>query len=95
MNVLGAWLSIYVAVFLLEHWLFRRGSFANYDLATYNDPRGLPHGFAAIAAGCAGAVGAVTGLAQVWWTGPIAGKIGPFGGDVSWLLCFVSERFHL
>lgn len=92
MNVLGAWLSIYVAVFLCEHLIFRKGRWANYDLAAYNDAKRMPIGLAAVAAGCCGAVGAITGLAQVWWIGPIASHIGPFGGDVSWLLCFVSGR---
>jgi purine-cytosine permease-like protein len=87
MNVLGAWLSIYVAVFCIEHWIFRRNSFANYDLDAYDDAKRMPMGLAALGAGCCGAVGAITGLAQVWWTGPIAKHIGQFGGDVSWLLC--------
>jgi len=87
MNVLGAWLSIYITVFCLEHWIFRKNNFANYDLDGYNDPKRIPMGLAAVAAGCCGAVGAITGLAQVWWTGPIAAKIGMFGGDLSWLLC--------
>jgi purine-cytosine permease-like protein len=87
MNVLGAWLSIYATVFVLEHVAFRRNSFAEYDLDAYNDRKRMPVGLAALGAGCCGAVGAITGLAQVWWIGPIAAKLGDFGGDVSWLLC--------
>lgn len=93
MNVLGAWLSIYIAVYMTEHLLFRRGSFAAYDLTAYDDPARLPPGFAAFGAGCVGAVGAIVGLAQVWWTGPVARHIGEFGGDVSWVLCLVSPSF--
>jgi purine-cytosine permease-like protein len=87
MNVLGAWLSIYATVILMEHLIFRRNAFSSYDLTAYNDPKRMPLGIAALGAGCCGAVGAITGLAQVWWVGPIAEKIGDFGGDVSWLLC--------
>jgi purine-cytosine permease-like protein len=89
MNVLGAWLSIYATVFVLEHLAFRRNNFAAYDLDAYADPKRLPLGLAALGAGCCGAVGAITGLAQVWWVGPIAAKFGPFGGDLSWILCVV------
>jgi purine-cytosine permease-like protein len=49
----------------------------------------MPLGLAALGAGACGAVGAITGLAQVWWIGPIAARIGDYGGDVSWLLCLV------
>lgn len=65
MNVLGAWLSIYATVFVAEHLVFRKNSFAEYDLDAYDDPTRMPLGLAALGAGCFGAVGAITGLAQV------------------------------
>ncbi|KLO05340.1 hypothetical protein SCHPADRAFT_896342 [Schizopora paradoxa] len=37
--------------------------------------------------GCAGAgAGAVVGMAEVWYVGPIGRKIGEFGGDLSFEL---------
>lgn len=42
----------------------------------------LPLGAAGIFAGCCGVAGAVVGMAQVWYIGPIGGKLGPFGGDL-------------
>jgi purine-cytosine permease-like protein len=45
---------------------------------------------AAIGAFCFGIAGMVTGMSQVWFTGPIALKAGepPFGGDVGFELGF-------
>ena len=42
----------------------------------------LPLGAAGIFAGCCGVAGAVVGMAQVWYIGPIGAKLGPFGGDL-------------
>lgn len=42
----------------------------------------LPIGAAGIFAGCCGAAGAVVGMAEVWYVGPIGAKLGPFGGDL-------------
>ena len=39
-------------------------------------------GIAGIVAGCCGVAGAVVGMAQVYYTGPIAKKIGMFGADL-------------
>ncbi|KIR69474.1 cytosine permease [Cryptococcus bacillisporus CA1873] len=91
LNVLGYWLSIYATVVIEEHFIFRKGQYENYEAAsTWNQSDRLPVGFAAIAAGCCGVAGAVLGMAQVWFIGPIGKKVGgtadPFGGDIGWLL---------
>ncbi|OWZ31979.1 cytosine permease [Cryptococcus neoformans c8] len=93
LNVLGYWLSIYATVVIEEHFIFRKGRYENYEAAsTWNRSDRLPVGFAAIAAGCCGAAGAVLGMAQAWFTGPIGKKVGgtadPSGGDIGWLLAF-------
>ncbi|KAK8850425.1 hypothetical protein IAR55_004343 [Kwoniella newhampshirensis] len=91
LNVLGYWLAIYVTVVLEEHFIFRKGRYDNYNAAeAWNNKALLPVGYAAICAGCVGVAGAVLGMAQVWYIGPIGAKVGgtadPFGGDVGWLL---------
>ncbi|WVN89838.1 uncharacterized protein L203_105068 [Cryptococcus depauperatus CBS 7841] len=91
LNVLGYWLSIYATVVLEEHFIFRKGQYDNYEAAEcWNRSDRLPVGFAALGALCFGVAGAVTGMAQVWYIGPIGKKVGgaadPFGGDVGWLL---------
>lgn len=53
------------------------------------NPKLLPPGFAAIGAFLFGGMGAVLGMAQMWFTGPI-GKLcgGKTGGDVGFELGF-------
>jgi purine-cytosine permease-like protein len=42
----------------------------------------MPIGIAGFLAFAAGIAGAVVGMQETWWTGPIARKIGAYGGDV-------------
>jgi len=42
----------------------------------------MPVGVAGFAAFAAGIAGAVIGMDETWWVGPIARKIGGYGGDV-------------
>ncbi|SGY60748.1 BQ5605_C007g04480 [Microbotryum silenes-dioicae] len=87
--ILAYWLIIYSVVLLEEHYIFRKGSFARgYDLDAYNTPSKLPIGLAAIGAICFGIAGAVVGMSQTWYVGPIGKMIGPppFGGDIGFEL---------
>ncbi|KAK5945564.1 Purine-cytosine permease fcy21 [Knufia obscura] len=88
MLVIAYWLAIYEAISLPEHFIFR-GGFSGYAPETYDQPAKLPPSFAALFAFCCGIAGAVVGMAQVWWLGPIGGLIGgEFGGDVGFELAF-------
>ena len=81
MAIIGQWLSIFCMVVLQEHFIFRKGKFANYDAEhTWNDIHALPWGLGALPAFIAGAVGAWAGMAEVWYIGPI-GKL--VGGDAN------------
>ncbi|ROV99339.1 hypothetical protein VSDG_04000 [Cytospora chrysosperma] len=88
MLLIGYWLAIYEGVALTEHFVFRRG--AGYDVRDHDAPGRLPPGLAALGAFVVGAVGAVLGMAQVWFTGPV-GRLcggGELGGDVGFELGF-------
>ncbi|KAI8626637.1 purine-cytosine permease [Xylariaceae sp. FL1651] len=86
--IIGYWLAIYEGVSLTEHFAFRRG-FKGYWPDDYVIPKRLPPGYAAISAFAAGVAGAVLGMAQVWFTGPIGKLCGAeFGGDVGFELAF-------
>lgn len=87
MNLIGYWLAIYTAIALSEHF-FYIGGLDNYDIEAYLDPSKLPPGIAAIFSFACGVAGAILGMSQVWWTGPIAKKIGEFSGDVGFELAF-------
>ncbi|KAJ7306931.1 putative cytosine-purine permease [Mycena albidolilacea] len=91
MNVLGYWLSIFVTVVLLEHFVFRGGDFARYDAAeSWNKPERVPIGIAAVIAFLFGALGTAMGMAQIWYIGKIGALVGgaanPFGGDIGFEL---------
>lgn len=88
LGILGYWLAIFVTIIIEEHFIFRKGKFANYHAAeTWNDRHRLPIGLGAMAAFCFGVAGIVVGMCQVWFTGPL-GKLvgGPRGGDIGFEL---------
>lgn len=91
MLLIGYWLAVYEGVALTEHVVFRRGSMAAaaYRPEDYDAPARLPPGYAALAAFLCGVLGAVLGMAQTWYVGPVAKLCGgEFGGDVGFELAF-------
>lgn len=88
MLIIGYWLAIYESVAIAEHVIFRKG-FQGYIPAHYDQPDRLPPSFAALGAFCFGVFGAVMGMAQVWFTGPVGKAVGGlFGGDIGFQLAF-------
>lgn len=87
MNLIGYWLAIYTAISLSEHFIYI-GGFSNYNTEIYDAADQLPPGIAALVAFAAGIAGAVVGMNQTWWAGPIAKKIGEYYGDVGFELSF-------
>jgi NCS1 nucleoside transporter family len=85
LGVIGYWSAAFIGIVLVEHLLFRRGSFIAYtkDGEAWDDPRQLPPGFAAMGAAllCLGLV--VPGMAQIWYTGPIGETTGDIGFEVA------------
>lgn len=62
----------------------------NYDPTIYTNARLLPPGVAAVGAFLFGVLGAVIGMSQAWFVGPVAIHIGepPYGGDIGFELAF-------
>ncbi|KAI9000120.1 purine-cytosine permease-like protein [Hyaloraphidium curvatum] len=81
--VIGYWGTIYVTVTCIDCFIRDRKGWPVHD---WNAPDKLPYGFAASAALVLGIVGAVLGMAQVWYIGPVGALFGPYGGDVGWLM---------
>lgn len=89
MLVIGYWLAIYEGVALTEHFLFRVWTRYGYDVEEYDVPGRLPPGMAAVSAFGVGVVGAVLGMAQVWFTGPVGALCGgELGGDIGFEMAF-------
>ena len=79
--LMGYWVAIWIAVILEEQVIFRRRR--GYDWTVWNEQSKLPIGIAALITFLVGWVGAILCMAQVWYVGPIADKVGEYGADVS------------
>ncbi|KAJ8111468.1 hypothetical protein OPT61_g5941 [Boeremia exigua] len=78
--LMGYWVSIWIAIVLEEHFIFRRKTGWNWDV--WNQQNKLPLGIAAFIAFVVGWVGAILCMAQVWYYGPIALLVGTYGADM-------------
>ncbi|ANB15121.1 Fcy22p [Sugiyamaella lignohabitans] len=88
MDLLSYEISIYLGVFLSEHFIYRQG-FKGYDGDSYNIKSRLPIGLAAIFGWVCGVAGAVVGMNEVYWVGPIAKLISDEEpGDLGIVLAF-------
>ncbi|CAM9019590.1 unnamed protein product [Wickerhamomyces anomalus] len=68
-----------------------RGKKQNYNWDAWNNYQVLTHGYAAIFAFLCGVVGAVIGMAQVYYIGVVAKNFGSAGGDIAmWLTMGIS-----
>jgi len=85
LGIIGYWSGAYSIILTTEHFLFRSGNTANYDIAVWNKPRKLPVGLAAFLSLAIGFGVAVPAMDQVWYTGPIAKKTGDLGFELAFL----------
>lgn len=86
MNVIGYWSTIFAAIVIMEHVVFRKNDLGRYDLSQWCKARALPPGVAAILAFLCACGIIVPFMAQVWYTGPVA-KAGT--GDIGIIVGFV------
>ncbi|KAK4122281.1 hypothetical protein N657DRAFT_672861 [Parathielavia appendiculata] len=84
--LIGYWTSAFLAVVLVEHFVFRKGDCAAYDAEAWNDAGRLPWGVAALGAGTLSFALVIPSMAQVWWTGPIAEKTGDIGFELAFVV---------
>jgi len=91
LSLLGYWNTSFFVILAVEHYWFRNGyrGYQGYDLEAWNDPKRMPVGYAGLFAFLAGIAGAIVGMDETWYVGPIAAKIGDFGGDVGNQLALV------
>ncbi|OIW33150.1 hypothetical protein CONLIGDRAFT_590357, partial [Coniochaeta ligniaria NRRL 30616] len=73
--LMGYWIEFMVFIVLMEHLVFQRGR--SFDWSRWEDKSYLPIGYAAFASFLLGWVGAILGMYQVWYTGPLAVISGP------------------
>lgn len=68
--LMGYWVSIWIAIMLEEHFIFRRRR--GFEWSQWDNQKHMPIGIAALVAFLIGWVGAVLSMAQVWYIGPFA-----------------------
>jgi NCS1 nucleoside transporter family len=76
------WVSIWIAIVLEEHFIFRKAMGRGWQWEEWNDRSKLPLGIAALIAFLVGWVGSILCMAQVWYVGPLAALISEYGGDM-------------
>ena len=74
--LMGYWVEFMVFIVLIEHLWFRH-HMGEFDWTRWEDKKHLPVGVAALVSFLLGWVGAVLGMYQVWYTGPLAAISGP------------------
>lgn len=89
LGLIGYWASAFVAVILVEHFVFRHNNPSSYDISSWNVPRRLPSGLAAIGAGVASFGLVVPCMDQIWYIGPIAKTSGDIGFEVAFAVTAV------
>ncbi|KAJ9138947.1 Purine-cytosine permease fcyB [Pleurostoma richardsiae] len=84
--LIGYWAGCFDAVVVEELVVFRRMDYASFDHAAWNVARRLPTGIPAVLAALLSFGLVVPGMAEVWYTGPIAKKTGDIGFEVAFVL---------
>ena len=84
--IMSYWVCPWLTIALEEHILFHLLRGVPFDWSAWEDRKKLPIGAAALVAWLVGWAGAIVGMDQVWYQGPVALKIGGYGGDIgAWL----------
>ncbi|KAK0537937.1 hypothetical protein OC834_000637 [Tilletia horrida] len=84
--LIGYWASFYSGVILFDHLLLRRGDFSTYDPSAWNDWSRLPWGAAAVVASICSLGVIVPSMDQIYFTGPIADKVGDLGFELGFIV---------
>lgn len=80
--LMGYWVAIWIAITLVEQFVFRRRWTPRFEWSDWDKQGKLPLGIAALIAFCVGWVGAVLCMSQYYFIGPLARLIGEDGGDM-------------
>lgn len=90
------WVCPWITIVLEEDIIFHKARGIRFDWTAWEDKKKLPIGAAALLSFLIGWAGAIIGMYQVWYTGPLAAKVGGgYGGDIgAWLaIAFTSVTF--
>ena len=94
--VIGYWAGCFDAVLIVELVVFRRMDYGTFDHRMWNVGRELPPGIAAIGASLVSLGLVVPGMAEPWYTGPIAKTTGDIGFEMAFVVtavCYLPFRW--
>jgi len=89
LGIIGYWTSAYATILALEHFVFRHGNAAEYDISAWNRASKLPYGVAAILSLAIAFGIALPAMDQVWYVGPIAKTTGDLGFELAFVAALV------
>lgn len=83
-SLMGYWVVMFFAIIVGENVFFRRNR--GHDWTVWADWKKLPLGIAALSSFIIGWVGAIMGMNQAWFVGPVGKMIGSRGADLgAWM----------
>lgn len=88
--LIGYWAGCFNAVLIVELVVFRKMDYESYDHAIWNVGRKLPTGVAALGSSVISFGLVVPGMAEVWYTGPIAKTTGDIGFEMAFVITAVA-----
>lgn len=93
--IMSYWVCPWLTIALEEHLLFHFLRGVPFDWTAWENKKRLPVGAAALFSLLAGFAGAIIGMSQVWYQGPVALKVGGIGGDIgAWMaIAFASVTY--
>jgi purine-cytosine permease-like protein len=81
--MMAYWICPWITIVLEEHLLFHKLTGKAFDCSIYESKSKLPIGLAALLSFLIGFPGAIVGMYQIWYTGPLALRVGgEYGGDI-------------
>jgi purine-cytosine permease-like protein len=84
--LIGYYAGCFDAVLIEELLLFRKMDYSSFEHSIWNVGRNLPSGLAAIGASILSFGLVIPGMAEVWYTGPIAEHTGDIGFEFAFVL---------
>ena len=84
--LMSYWVCPWLTIVIEEHVIFHKLRGVPFDWSAWEDKKRPPVGIAALISFFIGWAGAIVGMDQVWYQGPVGSKIGGYGGDIgAWL----------
>lgn len=84
--IMSYWVCPWLTIVVEEHVLFHTLRRVQFDWTIWEDGTRLPVGAAALLSWLVGWAGALLGMNQLWFQGPIGLRVGGYGGDIgAWL----------